>query len=102
MSEAGQFAMMLASGAVGVTFIIVVLHPLVNAFADRLRGKTGGAVQDLDERLTRLEELGLGGDHMASSQRLAELEERLDFTERMLAQRADLLAPAASERQQER
>ena len=92
MSEAGEFAMMLAMGAVGVVFIVVVLRPLVNALAHRLAGRHAAPGQDVEERLARLEELGLTTDQVAgSSQRLAELEERLDFTERMLTQQADSL-----------
>lgn len=101
MSEAGEFAMMLALGAVGVAFIVVVLRPLVNALAHRLSGRYAAPSRDIEERLARLEELGLTTDQVAvSGQRLAELEERLDFTERMLAQRPELL-PLAGERRAE-
>jgi hypothetical protein len=93
MSEAGEFAMMLAMGTVGVAFIVVVLRPLVNALAHRLSGRQAWPSQDIEERLARLEDIGLGTDQVAlSSQRLAELEERLDFAERILAQKNDPLA----------
>lgn len=66
----------------GVTF---VLYPIARALARRLEGKAGNAemeaqLDDLRERVQELEGVQL---------RVAELEERLDFTERMLTQRRD-------------
>ncbi len=66
----------------GVAF---VLYPLARALARRLEGRAGSAemeaqLEDLRERVRELE--GVQG-------RVAELEERLDFTERMLTQRRD-------------
>lgn len=72
----------------------LVLFPLMRAIARRIEGKTQGAdpalrgeVDELRARLGEVEALQL---------RVADLEERLDFAERMLAQRreADRLRPA--------
>jgi hypothetical protein len=67
---------------VGVVAATIILFPLARALARRLEGKgTGDAtlkadVEHLHQRL---------GEVDALPGRLAELEERLDFTERMLA-----------------
>jgi hypothetical protein len=67
--------------AIAVT-IGVVLFPLVRAFARRLEGRGSGADAALLEgRVIELEH------------RLAEAEERIDFNERMLAQREPLALP---------
>lgn len=65
----------------------LILWPLVRAFARRLEGKSAadpaliGEIEELRSRVNELE---------AGQGRMAELEERLDFTERMLVQgRAD-------------
>jgi len=62
-----------------------LLYPIVRAYARRLEGKAPSA--DLREELAdisaRLDALQHGRE------RLAELEERLDFTERLLAQQRD-------------
>jgi len=81
MGEAGAFAFWLAVGfaSLGVTF-----GPLGHAIArwlDSRGGRSSGgnirvAVERLENRLAELE----GVEH-----RLLEVEERLDFTERMLA-----------------
>lgn len=60
----------------------VVLYPLMKAFARRLEGKvTSGTDPMVLERVGELEH------------RLAEAEERIDFNERMLAQREPLALP---------
>lgn len=61
----------------------IILYPLVRALARRLEGKAGGGE---DSRLVeaRVAEL----EH-----RLADVEERLDFSERMLAQREPVALP---------
>lgn len=67
-----------------VAFIVlgVVLYPLMRAFARRLEGRTAGATDPaLLDRVAELEH------------RLAEAEERIDFNERMLAQREPLALP---------
>ena len=63
----------------------MVLWPLVRALARRLegRGVPTGLETEIDELRSRLQELEL------SQPRMAELEERLDFTERLLAQQAE-------------
>jgi hypothetical protein len=73
---------------IGVTmiagFIIlgIILYPIFKAFARRLEGKgAAGADPALLERVADLEH------------RLAEAEERIDFNERMLAQREPLALP---------
>lgn len=67
-----------------VAFIVVgiVLYPLMRAFARRLEGRGAGAADPM--LLDRIAEL----EH-----RLAEAEERIDFNERMLAQREPLALP---------
>jgi len=60
----------------------VVLYPLVRAFARRLEGRGGAGDQaQLEARVIDLEH------------RLADAEERIDFNERMLAQREPLALP---------
>jgi len=73
---------------IGVTMMVgfivlgIVLYPLFRAFARRLEGKvSAGADPALLDRITELEH------------RLAEAEERIDFNERMLAQREPLALP---------
>jgi hypothetical protein len=60
----------------------VILWPLMRAFARRLEGK-GGVDAALREEVEQLHQRL--GDVDALQQRVAELEERIDFTERMLA-----------------
>jgi Tfp pilus assembly protein PilN len=66
-----------------MTACTIVLWPLVRALARRLEGRGGqdaalrGEVEHLQQRLGEVDQLQL---------RIADLEERLDFTERMLAQ----------------
>jgi hypothetical protein len=62
----------------------LVLYPLMRAIARRIEGRTHGADPalkgEMDELRVRL------GDMEGLQLRVADLEERLDFTERMLAQ----------------
>jgi hypothetical protein len=64
----------------------IILTPLVRAFARRLEGKGGGdavlraEVERLRSHITEVDLL---------QSRVAELEERVDFTERLLAQTHD-------------
>ena len=66
-----------------MTACTIVLWPLVRALARRLEGRGGhdaalrGEVEHLQQRLGEVDQLQV---------RISELEERLDFTERMLAQ----------------
>ena len=96
MSAAGEFAMWLAAGGlfVGVT---TLLTPIARAIAHRIEGRSAAA--NLDTRLEALEQRGMeAGEVDLTRQRLAELEERLDFAERLLGQArsaATVLPPAA-------
>lgn len=92
MTEAGEFAMWLAFGG-GVVAIMVVVYPLVQALAERIRIGSGGRIPpEVEDRLAemqaRLEQLEsrspVTGEVEAQYQRMAELEDRLDFAERML------------------
>ena len=73
----------------GLLATTIILWPVMRAFARRLEGKAGAdpalhaEIEQLQHRLGEVDGL---------QQRVAELEERIDFTERMLA-RAQ--APAA-------
>jgi hypothetical protein len=94
MTEAGQFAFFLASGAASLA---VLLGPIGQALARRLGGRgvsptglsTGEVavvrVGDLEHRVEELE---------AAQARIAELEERLDFAERLLTQHTEVPLPA--------
>ena len=61
-----------------------LIGPLVRAWASRIEGKGNaqleGRVRELEQHLAENE---------SATQRIAELEERLDFAERLLAQRDD-------------
>lgn len=65
----------------------LVLYPLVRAIARRLEGR--GVSQELLQQVEELQERVR--DLESSQHRVAELEERLDFTERLLAQRREEL-----------
>ncbi|MEO8227680.1 MAG: hypothetical protein ABI637_09615 [Gemmatimonadota bacterium] len=61
----------------------IILWPLVRAFARRLEGRSAGdpaLVGEIEELRARVNELEAGHG------RMAELEERVDFTERILIQ----------------
>lgn len=86
----------------GIATILVAAGFAVLAIIDRVRRKqaewtkiahAGELSAELDELRARVEDLeqrGLGsGEVEAQYARVAELEERLDFTERLLAQRND-------------
>ena len=90
MTEAGEFAMWLAIGLGQIAFWMAV-SPLIKAFAERISHKGGGASAERLELLeTRLAAIEGRSPHTGEvelqHERLAELEERLDFTERMLTQ----------------
>ena len=81
------------TAGVVITFILVVLRPLVGALSDRISGRAARA-SEFEARLARLEEeVVAAGDASTAGQRLMELEERLDFTERLLAQQAAVPVP---------
>lgn len=97
MTEAGEFAMWLAVGGTSVG-LLTVLYPLVRAWARRIEGGTEWA--ETQARLDALEQRGMGsGEVDLTRQRLAEMEERLDFAERLLGQvrPADQVLPRATE-----
>src|SRR5512143_1922850 len=66
-----------------VAGVALVLYPIARAIARRLegRGMSPALLQQVDELRERVRDLE------SSQHRVAELEERLDFTERLLAQR---------------
>ncbi len=78
MTELGEFAMYLA---VGFTSLGLLFGPIGTAVARRIGGHAGkpdrAELAEVEARLAALE----SGQH-----RLAELEERVDFAERLLAQ----------------
>ena len=68
-----------------VTGVVLVLFPLMRALARRIEGRhqlDPGIQDELDQLRARVSEVD------SLQHRVAELEERVDFTERMLAQRA--------------
>ncbi|MBA2627279.1 MAG: hypothetical protein H0U85_04650 [Gemmatimonadales bacterium] len=78
--DPAAIVMIVIAGLVAVTLI---LRPIIRAFAARLEGRhrddpaVQGEIEDLRARVHELE---------AGQVRMAELEERLDFAERMLVQ----------------
>ena len=78
---------MFVVAAVAITAILI-FRPLVKAWARRLSGADTARLDDLEQRLTELENLGEGSGQVLH-QELNELQERMDFTERLLA-RADI------------
>jgi len=65
----------------------VVLYPLMRAIGRRLEGKSASQDPALREEIDRLTDRL--GEVDALQHRVMELEERLDFAERMLAQRRE-------------
>ncbi len=83
------FVMVIIAGLAAAT---LVLLPLVRALARRLEGKSalGAAAQaEIDELRNRVHELE------GNQSRLLDLEERLDFTERILTQKEPARLPGA-------
>jgi hypothetical protein len=72
-----------------VAAVAFVLYPIARALGRRLEGR--GVSQELLQQLDELRERVR--DLESSQHRVAELEERLDFTERLLAQRRDIELP---------
>lgn len=88
MSDVGEFAMWLSIGAGQVAFWWA-MTPLIKAFADRIarRGVGGERLELIDARLAALEARPPNtGEVELQHNRMAELEERLDFAERLLTQ----------------
>lgn len=96
MTESGEFAMWLAIGAGQVAFW-TVLSPVFKALADRIRRKgmpAGDRLEELQDRLAALEQRSpITGEVEAQMARLAELEERVDFAERMLTRQRSAALP---------
>lgn len=67
----------------GLAVVVLLCWPLVRAFARRLEGRGGADRAELDELRQRVADLEL------QQARMAELEERVDFAERLLAQRTE-------------
>ncbi len=90
---AGLFALMIPIVAVGGFFVwMVSLSPVGKAYAERMRAQArGGSDEDREDLLQALDDL---------RRDVSQLAERVDFTERMLAKRADAerLAPPSRER----
>lgn len=84
MTELGQFAMFLAWGA---AVVALLLGPIGKAVARRIAGsKNSPGVTTGEMNAERVGELEHRMSGMEAAQaRIAELEERLDFAERMLA-----------------
>lgn len=93
MSQLGEFAMYLAAGGTAIAFLLVV-SPIFKALANRISGTrvTDEALQSLEARVAMLEDRGsVSGEVESQHARIAELEERLDFAERMLTERAGMV-----------
>ncbi len=80
----GDFAFWIAIGVINIAFW-TAMSPLIKAAADRIRG--GAAPSGLEARVEALEAgRPITGETDAVYHRMVELEERLDFAERLLAQ----------------
>ncbi|HET7043135.1 MAG TPA: hypothetical protein VFI13_14040, partial [Gemmatimonadales bacterium] len=68
---------------IGMIVVAIIMYPLIRAWARRLEGKAGGGeeARQMEARVVELEH------------RLADVEERLDFSERMLSQREPVALP---------
>jgi hypothetical protein len=73
----------------GGTLFLLSVSPIGRAIADRIRARAAGVD---DDRADRLEEVQVGMAEELDSvrQELAEVQERLDFTERLLARQRQL------------
>ena len=82
-SDGQQFALILLTMGGGALLAWKLLGPLAQALARRLEGRPADAIgaRELEEVRARLQELE------AQQARMMELEERVDFAERLLAQR---------------
>jgi hypothetical protein len=69
---------------------VIILWPVMRAFGRRLEGKSGDAALRAEVEQLQLR----AGEVDALHQRVAELEERVDFAERLLAQAHDPQARA--------
>jgi len=80
MSEFGQFAMFLAVAAGAIAIFFGPIGAAVARLIDGAKNERSPSNQPIAELQSRIEQLE------ADRVRLAELEERLDFAERVLAQ----------------
>jgi 5,10-methenyltetrahydromethanopterin hydrogenase len=79
-----QFRFLAIVTVFGTATVGAVVYPLARALARRLEGRPSGMSQELaQEVLDRVQQLE------QTQARIHELEERLDFAERMLAQQRD-------------
>ncbi len=96
MSGEGEFAMWLAIGAGQIAFWIA-MSPLIKAFAERISRKGGPSaerIEQLEARLAAIEGRSpITGEVELQQERLAELEERVDFAERLLTQQTGAARP---------
>ena len=82
---AGGFAFWIAVGLINMAFW-GAMTPVLKAWSDRIRGSVAPPA-DIEARLAALEATRpVTGETDLVYQRMAELEERLDFAERLLAQ----------------
>jgi hypothetical protein len=72
------------AAAVILVVRFVVMSPIGQAIGERLRPKRSGLTGEQDDRLARIE-----GEMLALRGDLGELAERLDFAERVLAERRE-------------
>lgn len=85
----GAFSFWLAMGGIGCTAMWAI-SPVLKAWADRISGGNSERIAELEGRLAHLEERGLtSGEVEQAYARLAEMEERVEFAERMLTQRVE-------------
>lgn len=85
----GAFAFWIAMAVIGASFFAAVT-PIIKAFAERISGGNSERIAELEARVVHLEERGLtSGEVEAAYGRLAEMEERVEFAERMLTQRVE-------------
>ena len=84
MTEPGEFALF---ASIGVTSIAIFFGPIGKAVARRIAGAGASAGQVTGETRFELEEMaGRMQDLESEVARLTDVEARLDFAERMLAQ----------------
>ncbi len=100
MTELGEFAMWIAAGAMFIGFWVATA-PIFKAIAGRIAsgGRAGGdRLQAVEDRLAALEQVALtSGEVEAQYARLHEVEERLDFAERLLTRAEHAPTPHAGE-----
>jgi hypothetical protein len=88
MTELGEFSMYLAVGLMGVGFFF---GPIGKAIGRWIESRSGGGhrLHEVESRLADLEQLTQRTPSQGvPADRLAELEERVDFAERLLARRS--------------